>query len=88
VEAWVSRRCSIFHTVSYNLSIISVDKVIIDQDSFGRFVNDTSPGAYTSMTQVNFAQLDRIHVRPTGIYGSQTELVNFLLSVDAIDTTT
>jgi hypothetical protein len=65
-----------------------VDKVIIDQDSFGRFVNDISPSAYVSMTRVNFAQLDRIRVKPTGLYGSQTELVNFLLSINAVDDAT
>ncbi len=56
-----------------------MDKIIIAQGSFGRLVNSISPGAYVSMTQVNFAALDQMTIKPLGIYGSRTEIVRFLL---------
>ncbi|KDQ64239.1 hypothetical protein JAAARDRAFT_220269 [Jaapia argillacea MUCL 33604] len=62
-----------------------VDKVIISQDSFGRFMNDLSPGAYTSLTKVNFNILDRLSAKPLGIYGSKSEIVKFLVSLGCVD---
>jgi hypothetical protein len=48
-------------------------------------VNDIAPGAYASLTKVDFAALDKIRVRPVGIYGSQPEIVRFLVSINAVD---
>ncbi|KIP12766.1 hypothetical protein PHLGIDRAFT_113364 [Phlebiopsis gigantea 11061_1 CR5-6] len=62
-----------------------VDKIIICQDSFGRFVNDTCSGAYQSMTHVNFAALDQLSIHPIGIYGSKSEIVRYLRDLDMID---
>ncbi|EKM59289.1 uncharacterized protein PHACADRAFT_87023 [Phanerochaete carnosa HHB-10118-sp] len=61
-----------------------VDKVIISQASFGRFVDDICPGAYQSMTRVNFEALDDLSVRPLGIYGSKSEIVRYLKDLDLI----
>ena len=66
------------------LAFHPVDKVIISQDSFGRFVNDICPGAYQSMTHVNFKALDDLSVRPLGIYGSKSEIVRYLKDLDLI----
>lgn len=57
---------------------LKVDKIIIAQESFGRFVNDICPNAYQSMTHVNFAALDRLSLRPLGLYGSRSEIVRYL----------
>ncbi|KAI0921705.1 hypothetical protein AcW2_006594 [Taiwanofungus camphoratus] len=65
-----------------------VDKVIISQESLGRFINDLHPGAYVSMTRVDFAALDQLSVKPIGIYGSKTELVRFLQTAGVVDEVT
>lgn len=62
-----------------------MDKIIIAQDSLSEFINDLSPGAYSSMTKVNFHALDNLAVKPMGIYGSKTEIVHFLLTAGVID---
>lgn len=62
--------------------------MIIDQQSLGCLINDLSPGAYASMTKVDFAALDRLALKPVGIYGSKDEIVRFLLSLEVIDLTT
>ncbi|KAI9571051.1 hypothetical protein HD554DRAFT_2017581 [Boletus coccyginus] len=65
-----------------------VDKIIISQDSLGAFINSVCPGAYGSMTKVNFGALDNYVIKPIGIYGSREEIVRFLLHLTAIDGTT
>ncbi|KAI0796932.1 hypothetical protein C8Q75DRAFT_796662 [Abortiporus biennis] len=62
-----------------------VDKVVISQESLGQFMNDIVPGSYTSMTKVNFAALDKVSIRPLGIYGSRSEIIKFLHDIEAID---
>ncbi|KIK55622.1 hypothetical protein GYMLUDRAFT_76385 [Collybiopsis luxurians FD-317 M1] len=62
-----------------------VDKIIIAQDSLERFINDVVPGAYTSVTKVNFKALDKVGVKPFGVYGSKAQLVELLFSIHAID---
>ncbi|KAI9444051.1 hypothetical protein H4582DRAFT_1918933 [Lactarius indigo] len=52
-----------------------VDKVIISQDSLQHFINAVSPGAYTSITKVDFKALDRFMIRPLGVYGSKDGIV-------------
>ncbi|KAK7025055.1 VWFA domain-containing protein [Favolaschia claudopus] len=61
-----------------------VDKIIIDQESFKNFINFLSPGAYVSLTKVNFRILDKLPVKPVGIYGSRSEIVAFLSSKGVI----
>jgi hypothetical protein len=62
-----------------------VDKTIIAQDSLREFTNTICPGAYISMTKVNFSALDSLIVKPVGIYGSKEEIVRFLLSLGVVD---
>ncbi|KAG2136644.1 hypothetical protein DEU56DRAFT_356200 [Suillus clintonianus] len=62
-----------------------VDKVIIVQDSLRAFINSICPGAYVSMTKVNFSTLDRFIVKPVGVYGSKGEIVRLLSSLRVVD---
>ena len=62
-----------------------VDKVIIAQDSLQRFVNVMSPGAYSSITEVDFKALDCLAIKPLGIYGCKDEIVRLLQSLGAVD---
>jgi hypothetical protein len=66
---------------------ILVDKVIIAQDSLQRFINTMSPGAYASITKVDFKTLDRLAIKPLGIYGCKDEIVRLLQSLGAVDKT-
>ena len=62
-----------------------VDKVIIAQDSLQRFINVMSPGAYSSITEVDFKALDCLAIKPLGIYGCKDEIVRLLQSLGAVD---
>src|SRR6266404_1190091 len=62
-----------------------VDKVIIAQDSLQRFINTMSPGAYASITKVDFKTLDRLATKPLGIYGCKDQIVRLLRSLGAVD---
>jgi hypothetical protein len=62
-----------------------VDKVVIDQESFGHFINTICPGAYSSMTKISFNNLDKLRLRPTGVYGSKAEIVKLLRSLGTVD---
>jgi hypothetical protein len=64
---------------------IPVDKVVIDQESFSRLINTVSPGAYTSMTKISFGNLDKLDLRPIGVYGSKSEIVKLLRSLGAVN---
>ena len=61
-----------------------VDKIIIAQDSLKRFINTIRPGAYASVTEVDFKALDDFTIRPVGVYGSKIELVRLLRSLNAV----
>jgi hypothetical protein len=63
---------------------VAVDKIIIAQDSLKRFINAMSPGTYTSITKVDFKALDRLMIKPLGIYGSKVEIVRLLSSINAV----
>ncbi|KAI0751603.1 hypothetical protein C8Q80DRAFT_1158351 [Daedaleopsis nitida] len=65
-----------------------VDKIIISQDALGRLINDLYPNAYTSITKVDFSALDRVEVRPIGIYGSKAAIVDFLQKKAVVDKAT
>ncbi|TCD67573.1 hypothetical protein EIP91_012270 [Steccherinum ochraceum] len=67
-----------------------VDKIVIAQESLGSFINEVCPGAYASMTKIDFSALDCVPVKPLGIYGSRSEIVRFLQdrSVVNADTST
>ncbi|KAF8216813.1 hypothetical protein K438DRAFT_1658303 [Mycena galopus ATCC 62051] len=57
-----------------------VDKIIIAQDSLKELINALSPGAYASLTKVDFKALDKLDIKPVGVYGSKSEIVAFLSS--------
>ena len=62
-----------------------VDKVIIAQDSLGRFINKIQPGAYKSLTKVDFKSLDARLIQPIGVYGSRHSIVSFFLDFGIVD---
>ncbi|KAI6020260.1 hypothetical protein BKA83DRAFT_674992 [Pisolithus microcarpus] len=62
-----------------------VDKIIISQSYLQAFINIVCPGAYASMTKVNFKALDQYIVKPIGLYGSKEEIVRFLAELRVID---
>ncbi|KAH8980307.1 hypothetical protein EDB92DRAFT_1937150 [Lactarius akahatsu] len=62
-----------------------VDKIVIAQESLQAFINALSPGAYSSITRVNFKILDYLLLKPIGVYGSREEIVRFLREMGAID---
>jgi len=62
-----------------------VEKVIINQESLKCFVNKVSPGAYVSLTKIDFRALDNADVKPVGVYGSKERIVDLLLEVGAIE---
>ena len=68
-----------------SLILSLVDKVIISQNSLKAFINTVCPGAYASMTKVNFKLLDQYVIKPVGIYGSKEEIVRFLLELGVVD---
>jgi hypothetical protein len=61
---------------------------VISTESLARFIDDIAPGAYKSMTKIDFEALDQLDLQPVGIYGNISEIVSFLLSKGAIDQTT
>ena len=67
---------------------IQVDKIVIAQQSLQEFINALSPGAYSSITKVNFKVLDNVILKPFGIYGSKEEIVRFLREIKAVDSNT
>jgi hypothetical protein len=62
-----------------------VEKVIIDQESLKRFTNEISPGAYSSLTKIDFRALDNANIKPVGVYGSKERIVDLLLEIGAIE---
>jgi hypothetical protein len=44
-----------------------------------------SPGAYASITRVDYKTLDRLGIKPLGVYGSKDEIVRLLRSIGAVD---
>ncbi|KAG8688229.1 hypothetical protein FRC11_005833 [Ceratobasidium sp. 423] len=63
-----------------------VEKVIIDQESLGRLLNKLMPGSFRSISSIDFKSLDAITIKPKGVYGSRSEIVEFLLDQGILDT--
>ncbi|KAI5998937.1 hypothetical protein F5J12DRAFT_724706, partial [Pisolithus orientalis] len=63
----------------------SVDKVVISQNSLKAFIDIVCPGAYVSITKVDFKALDQYIVKPVGVYGSKEEIVRFLSELRVVD---
>ncbi|KAJ7504160.1 hypothetical protein B0H11DRAFT_1709774, partial [Mycena galericulata] len=62
-----------------------VNKIIICQESLKAFINELSPGAYSSLTKVDFKALDQLLIKPVGIYGSKSEIAAFLSAQGVVD---
>ena len=77
-----------FDAVVFIAGLALVDKIIISQNSLEAFINSVCPGAYASMTKVDFKALDSYVIKPVGVYGSKKEIVQILLELAAIDETT
>jgi hypothetical protein len=75
-------------SVPITLTAFLVDKIVIAQESLQAFINTLSPGAYSSITKVNFRKLDNFFLKPIGVYGSKEEIVRFLREIHAVDTNT
>ncbi len=70
----------------FSLSLIPlVEKIIIDQVSLKKVFDDLCPGAYSSLTKVDFKALDLLQVKPIGVYGSRERIVYLLSSIDVVD---
>ncbi|KAJ7931787.1 hypothetical protein B0H13DRAFT_2227876 [Mycena leptocephala] len=59
-------------------SALLVDKIIIAQESLKELINVLSPGAYASLTKVDFNVLDKLAIKPLGLYGSKPKIIEFL----------
>ncbi|KAF8482292.1 hypothetical protein JB92DRAFT_3269379 [Gautieria morchelliformis] len=67
-----------------------LELIISEQASSGleplsHFINYVSPGAYVSLTHVNFTTLDQFLIKPISVYGSKSEIVRLLLEIEAVD---
>ncbi|KAI5994326.1 hypothetical protein EDD15DRAFT_2432753 [Pisolithus albus] len=62
-----------------------VDKIVISQNTLEAFINTVCPGAYASLTKVNFSALDQYIVKPVGVYGSKEEILRFLSELRVVD---
>lgn len=62
-----------------------MEKVIINQESLRRFINKVSPGAYVSLTRIDFRALDSASIKPVGVYGSKEKIVDLFLEVGVIE---
>ena len=69
----------------YAHSTPAVDKIVVAQESLQAFINALSPGAYSSITRVNFKVLDDLSLKPIGVYGSREEIVKFFREMGAVD---
>ena len=76
-------------SISFHVLIeIIVEKIVIAQQSLQAFINALSPGAYSSITKVNFKKLDNRTLKLLGVYGSKEEIVRFLREIHAVDDNT
>jgi len=62
-----------------------VEKVTIDEESLKRFINKVSPGAYVSLTRIDFRALDNANIKPVGVYGSREIIVDLFLEVGSVE---
>ena len=62
-----------------------MEKIIINQESLKRFIDKVSPGAYVSLTRIDFRALDNASIKPVGVYGSKERIVDLLLEVGVIE---
>ena len=68
-----------------NCWLVTGDKVVISEASFQEFINAICPGAYSSVTRVNFKALDELEIKPIGINGDKQQIVRLLLQLRVVD---
>ncbi|KAG8793624.1 hypothetical protein FRC12_002184 [Ceratobasidium sp. 428] len=59
-------------------------KVIIDQASLGRLLNRFLPGSYVSASKIDLTALNKLTIKPLGLYGSEPEIIKFLQGVQCL----
>ncbi|KAG8742808.1 hypothetical protein FRC11_014128, partial [Ceratobasidium sp. 423] len=62
-----------------------VEKIVIDQPSLHELINTLQPGSYDSVSKINFKSLDNLSIKPVGVYGDQSEILQFLKRVGCLD---
>ncbi|KAG9077767.1 hypothetical protein FS749_010308 [Ceratobasidium sp. UAMH 11750] len=62
----------------------AVEKIVIDQDSLGHLLNKLLPGSYESISKINLTALDKLNIKPLGLYGIEPEIINFLKGVKCL----
>ncbi|KAB5590852.1 hypothetical protein CTheo_5695 [Ceratobasidium theobromae] len=62
-----------------------VEKVLIDQNSLRRLLNTLLPNSYVSVSKIDFKALDKLTIKPLGIYGSKPEIIKFLRDIKCLD---
>ncbi|KAH7105368.1 hypothetical protein BKA62DRAFT_689447 [Auriculariales sp. MPI-PUGE-AT-0066] len=62
-----------------------VDKIVIDEAGVKAFVNKLHPGAYKTISSVDFTSLDASRLELVGVYGSKTEITRFLVESGHVD---
>jgi hypothetical protein len=48
-------------------------------------MNTICPGAYASVTKVDFKILDQFMIKPVGVYGSKIEIVRLLRFLNVVN---
>ncbi|KAG8915782.1 hypothetical protein FRC00_014369 [Tulasnella sp. 408] len=61
------------------------EKVVIDHDSMGDAMNALREGSYKTISKINFSTLDSVPIKPVGIYGSKSAIVQFLVDAGVIE---
>ncbi|KAF8289765.1 hypothetical protein DL93DRAFT_2069130 [Clavulina sp. PMI_390] len=65
-----------------------VEKVLISQESVCDLIETLCPGASAGITSINFNLLDTLLLKPLGMYGSKTALIDHLVKLGAVDEST
>ncbi|KAG8986308.1 hypothetical protein FRB90_004082 [Tulasnella sp. 427] len=63
----------------------SIEKILIDHKSMGAVMNVLREGSYKTISKIDFAALDGVSIKPVGLYGSKSALVDFLLNLQVVD---
>ncbi|KAG9125288.1 hypothetical protein FRC07_008232 [Ceratobasidium sp. 392] len=59
-------------------------KIAIDQASLRGLLNGLLPGCDESISKIDLKALDKLNVKPLGLYGSKSEIIKFLQGVQCL----
>ncbi|CUA74500.1 hypothetical protein RSOLAG22IIIB_11257 [Rhizoctonia solani] len=62
-----------------------VEKIVIDQKSLSKIINILQPGSYKSVSNIDFKALDKMTIKPIGVYGNRHEILKYLQEVGCLD---